>query len=260
MAQIIRIESWNVNGIRAAYKKGFISWLTSSAPDILCVQETKADAEELPRAIVEAEGYSSYWHSSQQKGRSGVAVYTKKKPLHVDKKLGIKKFDDEGRLLRLDFENFILFNVYFPNGKASAERLKFKLDFYEAFLDHIEALRRQFPHLIFVGDVNTAHQEIDLARPKANEKISGFLPIEREWIDLAMSRGYVDTFRHYYPDKIQYSWWDLKTRARERNVGWRIDYVFATREMMDSVKSAFILSDVMGSDHCPVGIELETAE
>ena len=260
MPKIIKIISWNVNGLRAAYKKGLTDWLTSASPDILCVQETKATIEQLPKELIEPSGYHSYWHASQQKGRSGVAVYTRMKPSLVDLKLGKEEFDEEGRLVRLDFKDFVLFNVYFPNGKASPERLKFKLEFYDFFLEYIEQLRKKFSNLIFLGDLNTAHQEIDIARPRENEKRSGFLPIERQWIDRTISRGYVDTFRHLYPDKIQYSWWDLKTRARERNVGWRIDYVFVTQAMIKSVKSAFILSEVMGSDHCPVGIELETTE
>jgi len=260
MPKIIKIISWNVNGLRAAYKKGLTDWLTSASPDILCLQETKATLDQLPEELIEPSGYHSYWHASQQKGRSGVAVYTRMKPSLVDLKLGKEEFDEEGRLVRLDFKDFVLFNVYFPNGKASPERLKFKLEFYDFFLEYIEQLRKKFSNLIFLGDLNTAHQEIDIARPRENEKRSGFLPIERQWIDRTISRGYVDTFRHFYPDKIQYSWWDLKTRARERNVGWRIDYVFVTQAMIKSVKSAFILSDVMGSDHCPVGIELETAE
>ncbi|MGO9119157.1 MAG: exodeoxyribonuclease III [Desulfomonilaceae bacterium] len=260
MPKITKIISWNVNGIRGAYKKGMIDWLTSTSPDILCLQETKAAVEQLPKALAEPEGYYRYWNTSQQKGRSGVAIYTKIKPVIVDLKLGIEKFDNEGRFIRLDFKDFVLINVYFPNGKASPERLKFKLEFYEFFLEYTEKLRKNFNKLIFLGDVNTAHEEMDIARPKANEKISGFLPIERKWIDKAISFGYVDTFRHFYPDKIQYSWWDLKTRARERNVGWRIDYVFVTKELLKSVKSAYILSDVIGSDHCPVGIDLETTE
>jgi exodeoxyribonuclease III len=260
MAKTIKIMSWNVNGIRGAYKKGMIDWLTSASPDILCLQETKAGVEQLPKALAEPEGYYSYWNASEQKGRSGVAIYTKIKPATVELKLGIEKFDTEGRFIRLDFKDFVLFNVYFPNGKASPERLKFKLEFYDFFLGYIEKLRKDFNRLIFLGDVNTAHEEMDIARPKANEKISGFLPIERKWISKAVSLGYVDTFRHFYPDKIQYSWWDLKTRARERNVGWRIDYVFVAKDMLNSLKSAYILSDVMGSDHCPVGINLETAE
>jgi exodeoxyribonuclease-3 len=158
----------------------------------------------------------------------------------------------------MDFGDFVLFNVYFPNGKSGPDRLRFKMDFYEVFLKQLESLRKRQNRLIFVGDVNTAHNEIDLARPKENSKVSGFLPIERAWIDKVAFRGYVDTFRHLHPETVKYSWWDLKSRARDRNIGWRIDYVFVTREMLESVKSAVILTDVMGSDHCPVGVDLES--
>ncbi len=256
MAKLIKLLSWNVNGIRGAYRKGFLDWLASSSPDILCLQETKAGSNNIPQELVEPEGYHSYWHSAQKRGYSGVVTYTKEKPLNVETSMGERRFDDEGRFIRLDFDKFTLFNIYFPNGKASRERLRFKMEFYETFLQQIRSLRKECPNLIFVGDVNTAHKEIDLARPKANEKISGFLPEEREWIDKVVSLGYVDTFREFHTEAGLYSWWDLKTRARERNVGWRIDYVFVTREMLDSVKDAFILNDVMGSDHCPVGIDL----
>jgi exodeoxyribonuclease-3 len=172
--------------------------------------------------------------------------------------MGIQRFDEEGRFMRVDFRDFTLLNVYFPNGKQSQDRLKFKMNFYDAFLEYAEALKKDKPRLIFAGDVNTAHNEIDLARPKENSTVSGFLPMERQWIDTVISLGYVDTFRGLNADVVKYSWWDLKSRARERNVGWRIDYVFVTREMLRSVRSAFILDEVMGSDHCPVGIELET--
>ena len=258
MAKIVKLLSWNVNGIRSLYKRGFLDWLASSSPDILCVQETKAKPEQLPQQLIEPPGYHSYWHWAQKPGYSGVGVYLKEKPLNVETAMGIKRFDDEGRFIRMDFDKFTLFNIYFPNGKASKERLQFKMDFYETFLHQIQSLRKERQRLIFLGDVNTAHKEIDLARPKENEKVSGFLPEEREWIDKVVSLGYVDTFRHFHSEPAQYSWWDLKTRARERNVGWRIDYVFITREMLASVKNAFILQDVMGSDHCPVGVEFET--
>lgn len=256
MAKNIKLLSWNVNGIRAAYKKGFLDWLESTSPDILCIQETKARPDQLPQELLEPPGYSSYWHSAQKPGYSGVAVYTKEKPLNVETGIGVKRFDDEGRLIRLDFDKFTLFNIYFPNGKASSERLRFKMDFYETFLQQIQSLRKERQKLIFLGDVNTAHKEIDLARPKENEKVSGFLPEEREWIDRMVSLGYVDSFREFCTEAGQYSWWDLKTRARERNVGWRIDYVFVTREMLDCMKDAFILNEVTGSDHCPIGVQL----
>ena len=256
MGQTVNILSWNVNGIRAVYKKGFLDWLQASSPDILCLQETKAAPEQLPDALREPPGYSSYWNSASKKGYSGVAVYSKEKPVHVETRLGIPRFDEEGRFLALTFPKFTVLNVYFPNGKQNEERLRFKLDFYDTFLGCAEEIRKKTSALIFVGDVNTAHNEIDLARPKENEKVSGFLPVERAWIDKAVSYGYVDTFRALNPNAVQYSWWDLKSRARERNVGWRIDYVFVAGEIRPRVKNAFILTEVLGSDHCPVGIEL----
>jgi exodeoxyribonuclease III len=257
MSRTITLLSWNVNGIRAAAKKGFTDWLASVSPDILCIQETKAAVEQLGPDLLNPAGYHSYWSSAQKKGYSGVAVYSRSEPVHVETSLGVPRFDEEGRLLQLEFDDFALFNVYFPNGKARSDRLTFKMEFYEAFLERAEELRGRTPHLIFTGDVNTAHREIDLARPKENEKVSGFLPQERAWIDSVISRGYVDTFRQLHPGEAQYSWWDLKSRARERNVGWRIDYVFVTEAMMPAVKRAFIMTDVVGSDHCPVGVELE---
>jgi exodeoxyribonuclease-3 len=260
MSNTIRILSWNVNGIRALHKKGFLEWLNAASPDILCLQETKALPEQLPEELLKPPGYSAYWHYAQKKGYSGVAVFTRQKPLDLRNGMGIPQFDEEGRFMQLDFGDFILFNVYFPNGKQGPERLQFKMAFYDAFLEYTEAVRKITPRLIFLGDVNTAHNEIDLARPKENSTVSGFLPIERRWIDKAESLGYVDTFRHFHENEAQYSWWDMKSRARERNVGWRIDYVFVTREMLDAVKSAFILGDVMGSDHCPVGIELAVGQ
>jgi exodeoxyribonuclease-3 len=258
MSRRLRILSWNVNGIRGAYKRGFADWLATESPDILCLQETKASVDQLQESLINPEGYHSYWNSAQRKGYSGVAVYTKKEPIKVTLTMGVKSFDDEGRFIQLDFGDFVLFNVYFPNGKSGPDRLRFKMDFYDAFLEQIESLRKRQNRLVFVGDVNTAHNEIDLARPKENSKISGFLPIERAWIDRVISQGYVDTFRHFYPHTVKYSWWDLKSRARERDVGWRIDYVFVSREMLDTVKDALILTDVVGSDHCPVGVDLES--
>ncbi len=257
MSRTITLLSWNVNGIRAAAKKGFVDWLVSASPDILCIQETKAALEQLSSDLVGPAGYKSYWSSARKKGYSGVAVYSRMEPIHVETSLGVSRFDEEGRVLQLEFDGFTLFNVYFPNGKSGSDRLKFKMEFYDAFLERIEELKRGNQRIVFTGDVNTAHQGIDLARPKENEKVSGFLPEEREWIDSVISRGYVDTFRQLHPEDVQYSWWDLKSRARERNVGWRIDYVFVSQDMMPSVKRAFIMTDVMGSDHCPVGIELE---
>ncbi len=252
----IRLLSWNVNGIRAVFKKGFLNWFRKENPDILCLQETKASEEQLVDELKNPPGYHSYFASAEKKGYSGVAVYSKQKPLKVEKGFGIEKFDREGRVLIVHYEKFILMNIYYPNGKASPERLQYKLDFYDAFLDYAEGLRKKGKNLVICGDVNTAHKEIDLARPKENETTSGFLPVEREWMDKFIGSGYTDTFRMFNNEPEQYTWWHMITRARERNVGWRIDYFFVNEEFRNKVKSASIMPEVTGSDHCPVGIEL----
>ena len=251
-----RILSWNVNGLRAVHRKGFLDWLLKEQPDILCVQETKAQEEQLPLELREFPGYNVYFSSAERKGYSGVGLFTKEKPERVSRELGIPKFDCEGRTLIAEYDDFILFNVYFPNGKASPERLAYKMEFYDAFLEHVDKLKNQGKNLLICGDVNTAHKEIDLARPKENEMISGFLPEERAWMDKFISHGYLDTFRIFVGAGGHYSWWSFRTRARVRNVGWRLDYFFVSQEFKDAVKSAFILTEVMGSDHCPVGVEL----
>ena len=252
----MHLISWNVNGIRAAHKKGFLEWLNSKQPDILCIQETKAHVEQLPKDLQEIPGYHISYCSAERKGYSGVALFSKTEPISIKHGFGIQQFDSEGRTLIAEFEDFTLFNIYFPNGKASAERLKYKMSFYDAFLECADALKSQGKNIIVCGDVNTAHKEIDLARPKANEKYSGFLPEERAWIDKLLSHGYLDTLRMFNQEPGQYSWWDYKTRARERNIGWRIDYFFVSDNFKNRVTSAFILSDVMGSDHCPIGLEI----
>jgi exodeoxyribonuclease-3 len=253
----MRLLSWNVNGLRAVLKKGFIDWLKRDLPDVLCLQETKATADQLPAELTLFPGYFSYFNSGDRKGRDGVALFSKTEPLRVDYSLGIEGFDDEHRAIVADYGHFLLFNVYFPNGKASRERLEYKLKFYDLFLEHIARLKSEGRRIVVCGDVNTAHKEIDLARPKANEKISGFLPVERAWMDRLVEGGFVDTFRSLHEEAENYSWWDLKSRARERNVGWRIDYFFVSEELKDAISSAFILAEVTGSDHCPVGIELQ---
>ncbi len=257
MMKKVRILSWNVNGIRAAYKKGFIDWFTKENPDILCVQETKAMKEQLADDLINVDGYNSFFSSAEKKGYSGTATYTKVNPVKVSNGIGIEKFDSEGRFLVTGFDEFVLFNIYFPNGKAKKERLQYKMDFYETFLKHLKKLLKQDKKIVICGDVNTAHKEIDLARPKANEKTSGFLPQEREWIDKLLEAGFIDTFRVFNKKPEQYTWWDMMTSARDRNVGWRIDYFFISDNLKDNLKNAFILPDVMGSDHCPVGIELK---
>lgn len=252
----IRILSWNVNGIRAVHKKGFREWFTNEKPDILCLQETKAVRKQFPPDIRRVEGYHTYFSEAERKGYSGVALYTKIKPDKVKNGFGIDKFDLEGRTIIADCGDFVLFNVYFPNGKMSPERLQYKMDFYDSFLEYADELKEEGRNIVVCGDVNTAHKEIDLARPKQNEKISGFLPEERAWIDKFLSHGYVDTFREFNQKPDQYTWWSYRTKARERNVGWRLDYFFVNREFMDHVESSFILYDVMGSDHAPVGLDL----
>ena len=252
----MKILSWNVNGLRAIYKKGFIAWLVQERPDILCVQETKSHEEQLPEELTHVPGYTSYFAWAEKKGYSGVGLYSSRQPKHVTRGFGIDRFDREGRTLVIDYGDFILLNVYFPNGKLSRERLEYKMDFYDAFLGYVMALRKNKKKLIICGDVNTAHREIDLARPKENQKVSGFLPRERAWIDRLIAHGFLDTFRMFNKTGGQYSWWDYKTRARERNIGWRIDYFFISDNVRDHLKSAFIMPDVMGSDHCPVGITI----
>lgn len=253
----IRLISWNVNGLRAVQRKGALDWFIKSRPEILCVQETKAQIDQLDNGLVNIDGYRSYFCSAEKKGYSGVAIYAAIEPFKVTCGFGDKSFDGEGRVIEAQFDGFTLFNVYFPNGKASSERLKYKMDFYEAFLTVIDGRVKKGQNVVLCGDVNTAHKEIDLAHPKENEKVSGFLPEERNWMDKLVKHGYIDTFRMFNDRPEQYTWWDMKSRARERNIGWRIDYFFVNKAFGKNVKAAFILPEIAGSDHCPIGIELE---
>lgn len=252
----ISIYCWNVNGLRSIYKKGSLEWFFQEKPDVLCLQETKATEDQLPNELRQIEGYDVYYSSPDKGGYSGVAQYSKLKPKSVKGGFGIARFDHEGRILIADYGKFILFNIYFPNGKASKERLQYKMEFYVAFLEYADDLKKKGKGIIACGDFNTAHKEIDIARPKENSKVSGFLPEEREWMDKMVDHGYVDTFRLFNVEPGNYSWWDMKTRARERNVGWRIDYFFVSMNLKKKVRAAYIRSDIMGSDHCPVGIDL----
>ncbi|MEW6553938.1 MAG: exodeoxyribonuclease III [Actinomycetota bacterium] len=253
----LTICSWNVNGIRAAHGRGSLDWFQEMQPDILCLQETKASLEQLPDGLREMEGYSAFYSAAERKGYSGVGLYSKPPPLEVRSGFGIPRFDGEGRALMADYGAFVLFNIYFPNGKQSRERLRYKLDFYNAFLGYADALRAKGKRVVACGDFNTAHKEIDLARPRENSKVSGFLPEERAWMDELVEHGYVDTFRMFNQEPGHYTWWDLKTRARERNIGWRIDYFFVSEDLREEVKASYMLEDVMGSDHCPLCIELK---
>ena len=251
-----RLLSWNVNGIRAIKGKGFLEWLYQESPDILCLQETKAQPDQLDADLKEPRGYHVYWAYPERKGYSGVALYTKEKPLNVRYDFG-GVLGVEGRVIIAEYPGFILFSIYFPNGQMSAERLKYKMTFYDVFLNYADTLVASGKKLVICGDVNTAHKEIDLAHPKENSKTSGFLPEERVWIDKFVAHRYVDTFRHFHKEPQQYTYWDMKSGARARNVGWRIDYFFVSENLLTSVTNAFILPDVMGSDHCPIGITLK---
>ena len=252
------IVSWNVNGIRACVKKGnFFEYLETYNPDILCVQEIKATVDQLEDHVLNPTGYHSAWFPAQRPGYSGVAIFSKHKPINVVEGFGVERFDAEGRVLSMEFDNFIVFSVYFPNGQMNEDRLAYKLDFYEKFFEYCNDLRDQGKHLIITGDYNTAHTEIDLANPKQNETVSGFLPIEREWLDTIIDEyNYVDTFREFNSEPEQYSWWTYRFGARSRNVGWRIDYCFVDKAFLPKVKNAYINQEVMGSDHCPVGVTI----
>ena len=253
----MKVISWNVNGIRAAQKKGFLDWLHKESPDVLCVQETKALPNQLDSTLLNPPGYHAFFNSAERKGYSGVATFTKKKPTNVKMGFGVSRFDIEGRVLVTEYPEFTLLNVYFPNGKKDSGRLQYKLDFYDETLCFVEKLKANGKRVIVSGDYNTAHKPIDLARPKENENESGFLPIERAWIDKWIEHGQVDIFRKFCPLPNQYTWWDVKTGARERNVGWRIDYHFVTKDLLPEVTDASILQQVTGSDHCPVSMELK---
>lgn len=254
----MKIMSWNVNGLRSLAKDEYWeTFLKDMRPDIFCLQETKASPEQLSEEMLSPAGFRSFFSSSQvRKGYSGVAIYTKVEPLQVIYGMGIKEFDEEGRFIGAQFGSFWLLNAYFPNAGRGPERLDYKLRFYDAFLAFAEKLRKQKP-VIFCGDLNTAHEEIDLARPKENEEYTGFLPEERAWIDEVVNAGYVDIYRHFFPARRDaYTYWDLYTHARDRNVGWRFDYFFVASEFIKRVKKAEIHPDIYGSDHCPVSIEL----
>jgi exodeoxyribonuclease-3 len=261
MDKTIKILSWNVNGIRAVARKEALEPLINNEnPDIICLQETKISKEDdFPKKYKEI-GYNLFIsHSKEKKGYSGVAILSKSKPLEVKEGFGIEKFDKEGRVLEAHYKNFILFCVYFPNGQSSDERLNYKMEFYAEFEKHIENLRSKGKNVIICGDVNTAHKEIDLARPKANENISGFLQIERDWITQFLKKGWIDTLREFDGSTGLYTWWALRAiGARDRNIGWRIDYFFISKNLKNELINAYILNKYMGSDHCPIGIDIKS--
>ncbi len=252
----MKLISWNVNGIRAAVKKGFLRYLDDEQPDILCIQESKAHKNQLSSEILEDHGYYTYWHSGIKKGYSGVATFCKEKPLYVQEGLGIDKYDNEGRVLLTEHENFLLYNIYFPNGQKDETRLQYKLDFYDDLLPIINEQTESGNNVIVTGDWNTAHKSIDLARPKENINTSGFMPIEREKINHYISHGWIDTFRLFHDEPNRYSWWTYRFGARERNIGWRIDYFFINQGLIEKCVNADIHHEIYGSDHCPVSLEL----
>ncbi len=255
----MKIMSWNVNGIRAWEKKGKLEWLLKESPDMFCIQETKAEFEQLSDELKNIPGYFPYFdHSKGRKGYSGVAIYTKTKPNKVEYSIGgVPELDAEGRFIALFFKKIVVITTYFPNGGSGPDRLEFKLRYYEQFLKYINKLVKQGYSVVFCGDVNTAHTEIDLARPKANEKNTGFLPVERAWINKVIANGFIDTFRLLNGDvKNKYTYWDMKTFARDRNVGWRIDYFFVSSDLKNKVISSIIHEEILGSDHCPIEIRL----
>ncbi len=254
----MNIYSWNVNGIRSALKKGFGDWFKATAPDILCLQEVRAEEEQADGLQV-PDGYYTFWNScKRKKGYSGVAVFSQIEPDAVNYGFDIEEFDEEGRVLQLVFPDWVLNSIYFPNGGSGDDRLDYKLRFYDAFLENSMRWVKDGKHVLTVGDYNTCHKAIDIARPEENENVSGFLPIERAWMDKYVDCGFVDTFRTLHPDTREaYSWWSNRGGARARNVGWRLDYAFVDETLMQNVVSSEIHPTVMGSDHCPISIELD---
>lgn len=253
----LRIYSWNVNGLRAVLSKDFVKIISREDIDILGVQETKLQEHQIPEEVKELPYSHQYWSFALRKGYSGTALFSKMKPLSFSDEFGVEEFDTEGRINIAEYQDFVLFNIYFPNGQQSEERLDYKLRFYDRALIVMQEWRKKGKPVLVAGDYNTAHHPIDLARPKENENTSGFLRIERDWLDKIVEHGWVDTFRMYEPSPDQYSWWSYRAGARARNVGWRIDYFFVNEEHKEQVVKAGIRQDIMGSDHCPVFVELK---
>lgn len=253
----MKLISYNVNGIRAAINKGLLTWLETHQPDAICLQEIKLAETELVAPRFEELGFHCYWFPAEKRGYSGVAILSKVKPVHVEYGMGIKEFDFEGRMIRADFENFSWVCTYFPSGTSGDERQGIKMKFLEDFFVYIEKLSKTHPNLILSGDVNICHQEIDIHNPKANAKSSGFLPEERAWVGRFIDEGYIDTFRHFNQNPHNYTWWSLRFGARAKNLGWRIDYHFASKSLQPHLKSAAIYPEVYFSDHCPIELCLE---
>jgi len=253
----VKITTWNVNGFRAILRKEALSWIPDVGSDILCFQETKLQLDQITEEQASLEGYSSVWHSAERKGYSGVVTFSKPEPVDTEKGIGIKEFDVEGRVIRSQYEDYFLYNIYFPNGGQENKRVPYKLSFYEKLLEICDRLHQDGKNIIITGDFNTAHNEIDLKNPKSNEKNTGFLPEEREWIDLYLKHGFVDAFRELHPEREEYTWWTYRFNARKNNAGWRLDYFLVSEKYMKFVEDVIIHSDIMGSDHCPVSLILK---
>lgn len=251
------IISYNVNGIRSATKKGLIDWLASANPDILCLQELKADASQIDVGPLEELGYHCYWMPAEKKGYSGVGILSKTKPTNVAYGCNIGDYDQEGRVIRADYDDFSVMSLYIPSGSSKDERQAFKMKFLEDFHRYINELRQDFPQLVISGDYNICHKPIDIHNPVSNKNSSGFLPEEREWVSQFLDSGFTDTFRYFNEEPHQYSWWSFRANARQKNLGWRIDYHMASSEMNDRLRAADILADVVHSDHCPILLEIE---
>lgn len=250
------ILSYNVNGIRAAIKKGFVEWLQAANPDVLCIQETKAQPDQIDESLFTDLGYKCYWFSAQKKGYSGVGILTKIEPKNVVYGTGIESMDFEGRNLRLDFEDFSVMSMYLPSGTNDA-RLDFKLNYMDAFLEYTQELRKEHPNLIICGDYNICHEEMDIHNPKQNKNTSGFLPVERQWLSRFIESGFIDSFRYFVKEPHHYSWWSYRANARNNNKGWRIDYNMVTEPLRERMTRAFILPEAKHSDHCPIGVEIK---
>ena len=255
----MKIISYNVNGIRAALKKGFIDWLQAANPDVVCIQETKAHKNQLDLTVFEKAGYPyHYWFSAQKKGYSSVAILSKTKPKHIEYGTGIESMDFEGRNLRIDFDTFSVMSLYLPSGTNDA-RLAFKFAYMNQFQQYVNELKKTIPNLIICGDYNICHTEIDIHNPKQNKNTSGFLPEERTWLNNFINSGFVDSFRHLNKEPHHYSWWSYRANARNNNKGWRIDYNMVSEPMKSQIKRAYILPEAKHSDHCPVVVEIKKA-
>ena len=253
----MKIITYNVNGIRAAMNKGLVEWLKGANPDVLCLQEIKATPDQVDVSQFEALGYHLYWYPAQKKGYSGVAIFTKLKPSHVEYGCGIEAYDFEGRMRRVDFETCSVLCAYHPSGSSGDERQAFKMKWLEDFQNYINQLKSNIPHLVLVGDYNICHKPIDIHNPKSNAQTSGFLPEERDWFEQFVQSGFIDSFRYFNQDPHHYSWWSYRAGARSKNLGWRIDYNLVSNHLETHLKRSVILADAMHSDHCPVLLELE---